>query len=270
MKIGEKIKIISIVLFCVLLDIFLHMLTSPYSTMPVNPNLSFVAHIMGIEITASLWALLAFSVATFVFWCIRIEIPGEGVRKGLRFGIAIALLWFLAMLEGISLFGNPIIKEIIVGLSDAIPVFLLGVLLSMVKTEKRFGRCSVAFSPTQKYRVIILFTVVFLVGRYIAYSMGVIKSGIHEKPMETFVWTILMGITIGVVFILLGTYRNGKSLKHRIMGFAFLVFGMNWAVFLIFMPLLFSGYITDVLIRMVIDTTLVMVASFLAISSRKI
>ncbi|ADY14267.1 hypothetical protein [Sphaerochaeta globosa] len=86
MKTGVKIQIISIVVFCVLLDIFLHMLTSAYSTMPDNPDFSFVVASIGIEATASLWALLAFSVAAFVYWRIRDAIPGKGVRKGLRWG----------------------------------------------------------------------------------------------------------------------------------------------------------------------------------------
>ena len=71
-----------------------------------------------------------------MYWNIKSEIPGEGVKKGLRYGTAIALLWLFAMLEGVSLFGNPIIKEFIVGLSDAIPVFGLSILLSKLQTEK--------------------------------------------------------------------------------------------------------------------------------------
>ncbi|MBI9096206.1 MAG: hypothetical protein JEY71_15165 [Sphaerochaeta sp.] len=269
MKTGEKIQVVVIIFFCVVLDIVLHMVTSPYSTMPDNPNLSFVANILGIEITASLWALSAFSVVAFVFWRIRDAIPKEGVSKGLRYGTAIALLWFLAMLEGVSLFGNPLIKEIIVGLSDAIPVFLMGVLLGLVKPEKGSGTTSVELSPKQKTKTIVLFTVIFLVGRYIAYSLGVIKSGSKTMPIQTFAWTLLMGIAIGTAFMLLGTKRKGKSVQHRAWEFGFLTFGLNWAVFLVFMPLVFSGYIVDVLLRMVIDSTLVTVASYLTIIARE-
>lgn len=265
MKIGQRVKIISVVLLCVLLDIFLHMLTSQYSTMPDNPDLSIIATIMGIEAIAFLWALLAFSVASFVFLRIRDKLPGEGVQKGLRYGTAVALIWFLAMLEGVSLFGNPIIKEAIVGLSDAIPVFLLGVLLSLVKSKKCSRNYAEALFPHQKSKVILLFTVLFAAGRLLAYSTGVIKSGIHGMAIETFVWTILMGIAIGASFVLLENNQNETSLKRKIGIFSLFIFGMNWTVFLIFMPLLFSGYIADILIRIVIDTILVMISSCLAI-----
>ena len=135
-KKGKIIKVVAIILACVLLDIVLHIVTSSYSTIPENPNFSLVASILGTEITASLWALFAFSGVAFVYWNIKSEIPGEGVKKGLRYGTAIALLWLFAMLEGVSLFGNPIINEFIVGLSDAIPVFGLSILLSKLQTEK--------------------------------------------------------------------------------------------------------------------------------------
>lgn len=265
MKKVHKIKVVAIVLACVLLDIVLHVVTSPDSTMPENPNFSFVASILGTEITASLWALFAFSGVAFVYWQIRNEIPGEGVKKGLRYGTAISLLWFFAMFEGVSLFGNPIIKEFVVGLSDAIPVFVLSVLLSMLQTEKVEGDLSATCILRQKIKAVLIFTGVFLIGRYIAYFLGVIQSGNQTRPLQTFMWTLLMGIPIGAAFVLLSNNRNERSLEHRAVKFGLLIFGLNWAVFLLFMPLLFSGYIADVLLRIIIDTALAMIASYLTI-----
>jgi hypothetical protein len=265
MKKGQKIKVAAIVLVCVVLDIVLHVVTSSYSTIPENPNFSFVASNLGTEITASLWALFAFSVVAFVYWCIRNEIPGEGVKKGLNYGTAIALLWIFAMLEGVPLFGNPLINEFVVGLSDAIPVFVMSILLSMVQSGKVAGDPSSAFTLRQKIKAVAVFSGIFLTGRYIAYFSGVIQSGNQTKPLPTLLWTILMGFFIGVVFVLLGNNKDRRSLKHRAVKFGLVVFGLNWAVFLLFMPLLFSGYITDALLRIIIDITLVMIASYLTI-----
>jgi len=253
MKKGQKIKIAAMVLACVVLDIVLHIVTASYSTMPENANFSLAAGILGREITASLWALFAFSGVAFVFLTIKNEIPGEGVRKGLRYGTAIAILWLFAMLEGVSLFGNPIINEFIVGLSDAIPVFVLSILLSKLQIEKAESNRPVTFMLREKIEAVMIFTGIFLAGRYIAYSSGVIQSGNQTRPLETFMWTLLMGITIGTAFVLLGNNRNGRSLKHRAGKFGFLIFGLNWAMFLVFMPLLFSGYIADVFLRVIID-----------------
>jgi hypothetical protein len=265
MRKGHKVKVAAIVLACVLLDIVLHVVTNPYSTMPENPNFSFVASVLGTEITVSLWALFAFSGVAFVYWRIRNEISGEGVRKGLRYGTAIALLWICAMLEGVSLFGNPIMKEFVVGLSDAIPVFVLSVLLSMLQTEKVEGDLSVTYFLRQKMKAISIFAGIFLTGRYIAYLSGVIQSGNRTRPLQTFIWTLLMGISIGTSFVLLVDNRNKRPLKHRAVKFGFLIFGMNWSVFLVFMPLLFSGYSTDAFLRIIIDTALATIASYLTI-----
>jgi len=265
MKKGQKIKIVAIVLACVLLDIVLHIVTTSFSTMPENANFSLLASILGTEITASLWALFAFSGVAFVYLNIRNEIPGEGVKKGLRYGTAIALLWLFAMLEGVSLFGNLIINEFVVGLSDAIPVFVLSILLSKLQIEKAECNRPVTFMLRKKIKAISVFTGIFLAGRYIAYFSGVIQSGNQSRPLETLIWTLLMGISIGTAFVLLGSNRSGRSLKYRVMKFGLLIFGLNWAAFLVFMPLVFSGYIADVFLRIIIDTTLVTIASYLTI-----
>ena len=178
-----------------------------------------------------------------------------------------ACFGFFAMLEGAALFGNSIIKEIVVGLSDAIPVFLLSIFLGYVKPCKGSATYSMTGPPVRKHKVIALFAAIFLAGRYLAYTTDLIKSGIQERPIGTFMWTLLMGIAIGTSFVWLEAYRRQKSFRRRVGEFTLCFFGMNWFAFLMFMPLLFSGYIMDVLIRMAIDISLVTIASYLTIST---
>ncbi len=266
MKKGQKTKAIATILACVLLDIVLHIVTNSYSTMPDNPNFSSIAKILGAETTASLWAIFAFSGVAFVYLNISNEIPGKGIMKGLRYGIAIAFLWMFAMLEGVSLFGNPVIKEFVVGLSDAIPVFVLSILLSRLQNEEVCDDFSETFILRPKIKAVLIFAGIFFIGRYIAYFSGVIQSGNQIRPLQTLIWTILMGISIGAAFVLLDNNRDEGSLKHRAVKFGFLIFGVNWAVFLVFMPLLYSGYLVDVLSRIVIDIMLVTSGYYLTLS----
>jgi hypothetical protein len=266
MKIGKRVKIVAVVVVCVLFDIVLHLVTNAYSTMPENPNYSMVAELLGTEITVSLWALLSFSGAAYVYCRIRNVIPGEGVEKGVRYGSAIALIWLFAMLEGVSLFGNPIINEFVVGLSDAIPVLLMGILLSLLNAEKGENVAAKPFTLGQKMTAVSIFTGIFLIGRYVAYFTGVIQSGYQTSLFYTFFWTLLMGACIGVVCILLGNIGTTLSLGRRAAKFGFLIFGVNWATFLLFMPLLFSGYLIDVLSRIIIDTLLVTIGYYLTFS----
>ena len=264
MKIGKRVKFVAIIVVCVLFDIVLHLVTSAYSTMPENPNYSIVATVLGMEMTVTLWALLSFSSAAGVYYLVRDTIPGEGVQKGLRYGSAIALLWLFAMLEGVALFGNPLVNEFVVGLSDAVPVFLMGILLSLLFDEGGQNAAAKPWTPGQKMTAVSIITGIFFAGRYGAYVTGAIQSGYRTSPVSTFFWTFLMGACIGAVCILLGNIEDTSSPGRRAVKFGFLIFGVNWAAFLVFMPLLFSGYLTDVILRIMIDPLLVTIGYYLA------
>ncbi len=268
MKKKRLLKTMAVILLCVVMDIALHVLTSAFSTMPQNPNYSKFAQLFGAEITAALWALLAFSGAAFVFYRIQSDIPGAGIVKGLRYGASISLLWLFAMLEGVGLFGNAIRNEFVVGLSDAIPAFILGLLLSLTIDRKKEIPQSKQLAFRQKSLTVCVITGAFFAGRYLAYYTGAIQSGYQTNPLYTLLWTLLMGVCIGTVCILLGDAGNALPLKRRAAKFGFLVFGVNWAAFLVFMPFLFSGFITDVLCRVVIDTLLVTTGYYLAFSAK--
>jgi len=252
-------KIVAIILICVLIDIALHLVTSEYSTMPENPNYSKLVELFGTEITATIWALLAFSTVAYVFFRAHNSIPGVGLKKGLRYGSAIALLWLFAMMEGVSLFGNSAINEFVVGLSDAIPVFVMSILLSLLETKKEDNPELKLLTLSQKIMAVCVFSGIFLCGRYMAYFTQVIKSGYQTSPSYTFLWTLLMGACIGEVCILLGNAGNTLSPERSAVKFGVLIFGVNWAAFLVFMPLLFSGYLIDVIFRIFLD---VLIATF--------
>ena len=82
MKKRQLPKTVAVILICVLIDIALHFITSAYSTMPANPNYSKLAALFGTEITATLWAILAFSGAAWVFSGYKIVFPEMGLQKG--------------------------------------------------------------------------------------------------------------------------------------------------------------------------------------------
>jgi hypothetical protein len=264
----KLVKIVPIILICVLIDIALHLVTSEYSTMPKNPNYSKLVDLLGTEITVTIWSLLAFSTAAYVFFRAQNSIPGVGLKKGLRYGSAIALLWLFAMMEGVSLFGNSIINEFMVGLSDAIPVLVMSILLSLLEAKKEDNPELKPLTLSQKIMAVCVFSLIFLCGRYMAYFTQVIKSGYQTSPSYTFLWTLLMGACIGKVCILVGNAGNTLSLERRTVKFGVLIFGVNWAAFLIFMPLLFSGYLIDVLIRIFLDILIATIGYYLTYSMR--
>lgn len=255
---------VAIVVLCVLLDIVLHVVTSAYSTMPDTPTYSAVAEVLGTEISATLWALLAFSSVAYVFYRFQDRIPGRGLTKGLRYGSAIALLWLFAMLEGVALFDNPVINEFVVGLSDATPVFVLCILLSLLIGKNEAYIDSGLQTIHQKLLTVSVFSIFFLLGRYAAYFSGAIQSGYQTSPYFTFIWTLLMGIHIGILCVVVGQAARTSSLNRSAVRFGLGIFGINWGVFLVFMPLMFDGYLIDVLRRFTLDVLLVTGGYYLA------
>lgn len=259
---------IAIVAICVLIDIVLHAATSEFSSTPEGSTYSEFAETVGIELTATLWALLAFSGATFVFFRIKDGIPGIGLGKGIRYGSALSLLWLFAMLEGVGLFGNELVNEFVIGLSDAIPAFILGVLLGL--SEERTEEKAAVQRPAlgSMMMTVLTIAVLFFIGRYAAYYAELIRSGYQTAPLFTAVWTLLMGVCIGIACLRLEDPGERSDRKRRTVRFGILTFGVNWTTFLLFMPILFSGFMTDVVTRIVLDLALVSISCYLLSSPR--
>jgi hypothetical protein len=219
---------------------------------------------LGAEIVASIWALLAFSGAAYVFYRFHTNIRGIGVWKGLHYGSAIALLWLVGMLEGVALFGNPIHVEFLVGLSDAIPVLIMSVLLAIFA----FRPDSISTEQSAHVRsvpALVTIAAVFVAGRYLGYISGLIGTGHSEYPAQTFAWTLLMGLSVGVAFLLLGNATFTSSTTRSAARFGFWIFGVNWIVFMAFIPMLFEGTVIDVITRVSLDIILVVLGSYMVL-----
>lgn len=219
---------------------------------------------LGAEVVASIWALLAFAGSAYVFYRYHRSIRGAGVWKGLRYGSAIALLWLVGMLEGVALFGNPIHAEFLVGLSDAVPVLIMSLLLGIYV----FRSDSVVTGRSRHVRLapaITTIALVFLMGRYLGYTSGLIGSGHSEFPIQTLVWTLLMGVSAGVAFVLLWEAVSEPSVVRTAVRFGIWIFGINWLVFMIFIPMLFEGVFVDVIARVSLDIVAVTIGCYLAL-----
>jgi len=73
-----------------------------------------------------------------------------------------------------------------------------------------------------------------------------------------------MGIHIGILGIIVGQAARTSSLNRSAVRFGLGIFGINWGVFLVFMPLMFDGYLIDVLRRLTLDVLLVTGGYYLA------
>jgi hypothetical protein len=252
------------VLIGAVLAIVLHAVVG--SVVVVANELEFgpLGRTFGAEVVASVWALLAFAASAWVFYRFHRGIRGVGWERGLRYGGAIGLLWLVGMLEGVALFGNPLHAEFLVGLSDAIPVLLMSILLAVFVLKPNVIRPDHS-ARLRTVPVLLTISVMFVIGRYIAYLSGIIGSGHSEYPAATFVWTLGMGMSAGIAFLLLWNAVMSSSIRRTAATFGLWIFGVNWFVFMLFIPMLFEGTFVDVMLRVTIDIVAVGLGSYLAL-----
>ncbi len=246
------------------LAIILHAVVGSFVVVADELEFGVLGRALGAEVVASFWALLAFSGSAYVFYRYHQTIPGEGFWKGLRYGSAIGILWLVGMLEGVALFGNPIHAEFLVGLSDAIPVLIMSILLGVFVFGS--GDPSTGLpGRVQPVPTLLTIALFYLAGRYAGYLSGLIGSGHAEYPVQTFVWTLLMGLSAGVVFLLLWNATISSSRIRSAASFGFWIFGINWIVFMAFIALLFEGTLIDVATRVSLDIAAVILGCYVAL-----
>lgn len=270
MKSSKKIKYIAIVTFCAIFDFILHGITSGISPGPEFINLSIIAKTIGTLGAVMLWMFIAFSSVAYVFYRYEDKLPGIKSAKGLRYGSVIGLLWGWGVVEVSSLSGTTLIQETIMGLCDGIPVVLMGLLLGTFTAKiDPIKNKNKTYNKSNVFSSIIIFTSVFLTGRYFLYFTKIITSGYESRPYATFIWTLIMGALIGVLYILLGQATKSSTTLISAIKFGVIIFGINWFVFQLFIPLVFEGTSVDIIIRSISDISFVIVSYYLSESLSK-
>lgn len=150
------------------------------------------------------------------------------------------------------MWGNPLVQELFMGFADALPIFLLGLLLGVFVAQDSSSQPDIApdrITPT----VIPIIGGVYLIGRYIGYTLLGVESAYLARPLDTALWTLGMGTWIGLIYWRLRAGVPAQTPLERALRFGGLVFGLNWACFIFFMPILFAMDWSDVVLRTVND-----------------
>ncbi|MBU4319377.1 MAG: hypothetical protein KKF30_19120 [Proteobacteria bacterium] len=140
----------------------------------------------------------------------------------------------------------------------AIPVFL--VIFLIAKYPKSFQNDSTVEDKDENNKTILIFyplvTIIFsFMGvRIIGYYILKMTSRISDLPFEIISWTFFMGLLIGIMYIMYQKIERRTLWLHRVIRFTFILFGINWIMFNIFVPLLLRESFIDFLIyRAVFD-----------------
>ena len=248
-----------IVAACGALDIVLHMAGG--DLMPMPSAFSALVNRFGFGTVVMVWIALAFTGMglLFLFWARRMT--GSGRAKGLRYGLALGLMILIAMFEGVGLLGTPLIGELAMGLADAVPIALMIILLGWTlapDSANADARGGLSVLP-----VLVVFALVFGLGRTGVQLLGLIESGLAERVLPSLIWPFAMGAAIGVLFVAVTDALRDLSRVSAALAFGLGVFGANWALFMNFVPMVFPGALPDTALRVGLDILLVTGAGLL-------
>ena len=225
-------KISLAVILGVILDMLLHTI-SPAGGPELQPGV--FSQITGLIPGITLLLTILFAVIAVTFVLMQEGMPGRKWIKGLHYGLAIGSLWFVGMFEGSVAAKEPWSSTIFWALEDSIPIILMCVLLALLTATDTIATTKIANG--------LAFPIVglnLMVGRYIEYSVLQPQVGYWSNPLATFGWTLILGLTIGMMYWLLASSLKGASPLKRTLWFSVVVFGFNWWLFNIFVPILFQ------------------------------
>ena len=248
-----------IVIFCGALDIALHMAGG--NLMPMPSVFSALVNRFGFGAVVMVWIALAFTGMGLVFLVWAQRMAGSGRQKGLRYGLALGLMILVAMFEGVGLLGTPLMGELAMGLADAVPLFLM--IAALGWTLAPDGADAPARARCPVWPVLMIFALVYGLGRTGAQMLGLISSGLADRLLPSLIWPFVMGAVIGVLFLALAHSLRGFSRGGAALAFGIGAFGANWALFMAFVPMVFPDALLDTALRVGLDILLVTGAALL-------
>jgi hypothetical protein len=186
-----------------------------------------------------LFGLLTFGLLAVVFVVIQGGLPGTGMKKGLTFGFLFGMMWAVYLLEpaphveGLSLF-----EVLAYPLADSITIVSLGLLLGrFIGTDSKFYE-KVLISSS--FATLLVIPVMFIAGRLLSYNVFHIYSSYAARPFDTIVWAAATGLWIGYMYLMLRHGISDKSPLLKAIYFAVVIYGIDYFLFNLFMPLVFE------------------------------
>jgi hypothetical protein len=244
-------KILILTIIVTVIDIAGHIIEG--TPLPDEP-LSIISKTIGLEAAISIYFIIFFLSISITFLIIEKWLSGSKIKKGLRYGIAWALIMYAGVCETNTILGTSVIADIRMAFVDAIPLIILGILLGKLFASKRQGN---HIHTKKHFLTLITITLFFLIGRYFSYTILQIDSGFIERPLATFIWTFCMGLTFGILHLLAGKYVKGNNQIKRAIMFGAGIVGVNWFIYNLFAPLIFQESIINTLHNMIVGRVIV-------------
>jgi hypothetical protein len=280
-KQAGKTKIIVINVVVVVLSTIIAIVA--HAILPAEVNVdefdSIFVKALGFPVIASLYFLILFTHCAIIINYFGKKSSMTGKQIGLRYGLSFALIYLIGMQEIVvdaspfAVWGIDFVKyQIFMGLGDAIPVFILCMIIGHFTHKNIFKGTHTHKNNLLNNIVTICFiTLAIFIVRIICYKTGIIYSNYNKYPLPCSIWTILFGVTLGFIFIFLKpVYVNMKLYNTKLI---ILTIGLNWIIFNSFIGLIFKGVMPQMILRSIIDTfvlyVIVMILEIIKVKRKK-
>ena len=262
----KKIKTGLLCSLCVLvaatIAIAVHaLMPSPGASLDATEFDGILVQRFGFPIVASVYFVILYLHIFIVMRYFGSKSTVSNRETGWRFGLAFALIYLAGMQEVVvsaspfSEYGIDFVNyQLFMGLGDAIPVFLLCIIVSrffMKRDEKE--TINKKFPIKKKILLIMTITILFSIERIMGYGCGYLASDIKEYPIPVIIWTILFGVILGCAYLLVRPIYKSETGNIHTVQCVILTLGINWIWFNSFMGLILKDTIGQMLLRSGID-----------------
>lgn len=239
------------------------------ATVDVGKLDGILVTLFGFPIIAVSYFLILYTQCTIAVRYICNRTSVSNLQTGIRFGLSFALIYLFGMQEVIvesspfSTYGFEFIKyEFFMGLADAIPVFVLCmviVLFTMRNKDK-----VVLVQKTKRVdspAAIIIIAVSFMIERIVGYETGITQSNYGTYPVPCYIWTALFGLILGYIYTILYPVLFSERKWIYVPIRLTLVVGVNWIIFNSFIGLIMKGAMLEMLLKSGLDVIVLFIAS---------
>lgn len=269
-----KVRNVLISILCVLgaaiFAIVVHVLMpSPGAAIKIEDFNSVLVKMFGFPIVASAYFVFLYLHILLVFCFIGKKSCMNHIEIGLRYGIAFALIYIVGMQE-VAVEASPFLKwggdfvlfQFFMGLGDAIPVFVLCILIAnLILPTKKQKLINISIFNRHNVVSVVIISFTFFIQRIIGYTIGYIDSDIEKFTVPVIAWTAIFGITLGIAFILISPIYIYENTTYKYIHILILTIGINWIIFNSFIGMIMAGTIGQMLLRSGVDILVLFLAN---------
>jgi len=231
-------KLIIITLVTLIVRVLLLELLPLRTSTTFEFELSVLSQNIGMIPTAAIVIALSYLVIASVLIIVQEGLPGSKLARMILCSLPYSLIWLMAVLESVASLGRPLLPELLIAVTDIIPILVMGGMIGSWITNDNPQREEIAHRPKAVSILIIAFT--YFVGRYLMYTLIHINSGYFSQEVATFLWTLALGLAIGSAYFMLRVGAKGNSPLSRGLWFGRVAFGLYWTLNNAFMPIVFD------------------------------